>query len=128
MFGRALKKLRTEAGLTQQELEEKSHVNRTTIADLEASPHKQPRWETITKLAEGLGVGLDSFVDAARRYVEPPLDRLELLEGRVAELENRTAGLEDRQLEAAKIATSTRGELRQLRTLVEAGPKRRRPS
>ena len=117
MFGRALKKLRVDAGLTQQQLEERSGVNRTTIADLEASPMKQPRWETVTRLADGLGIGLDSFVDAARRYVEPPVDRLESLEGRVE-------GLEDRQVKLASILDATVAEVQQLRTQLLAGRKK----
>lgn len=54
-FGPALRRVRTERGLTQEQLAEASGLHRTEISLLERSQRK-PLLETIVALCRGLGV------------------------------------------------------------------------
>lgn len=127
-FGRALRTLREAANLTQEELGARSGMARSAIAKLEGEPNKQPRWETILRLSQALGVPLDSFATAAAQYVEPPIDRLQALETLAEDLRARVAGLEDRQLESALLIKQNRAELSQLRNDLASSRKRGRPT
>lgn len=51
-----LKKHRIEAGLTQEQLAQKSGVSRVTIALLESGKQVITKSSTIIKLAEALGI------------------------------------------------------------------------
>jgi transcriptional regulator with XRE-family HTH domain len=55
-FGRRLRALRNERGLTQQQLADLSGIKQVTISSLEVSPRTNPQTETIEALAAGLGV------------------------------------------------------------------------
>lgn len=113
-FGYALRKLREQAKLTQDQLAEQAGLSRAAIAKLESTKDDvQPRWDTLLRLSQALALPLDSFVDAARRAAAPPIDRLEALETRVRDLE-------DRQLQGAKILKKTRADVSQLRTQIQA--------
>jgi len=55
-FGVVLKHLRLAAGLTQEALAERAGVSSRAVGDLERQPDRIPRLETITLLAEALGL------------------------------------------------------------------------
>ena len=59
-FGLRLRYYRTRLGLTQQQLADKSGVSRKQISDFEKQIQKNPRPQTLFKLADALGV---SFAD-----------------------------------------------------------------
>lgn len=55
-FGALLKRLRLAAGLTQQGLSDRAGVSARAISDLERQPERRPRLETVTQLADALGL------------------------------------------------------------------------
>lgn len=55
-----LKELRKLAGLTQAQLAEKAGVSAKAIAQFEQGD-RLPAWDSITKIADALGVSLDEF-------------------------------------------------------------------
>lgn len=59
-FGFRLRFYRTRLGLTQQQLADKSGVSRKQISDFEKEIQKNPRPQTLFKLADALGI---SFTD-----------------------------------------------------------------
>lgn len=61
-----LKAAREHAGLTQQELEDKSGVDRTRISRIEADPlHANPTIDTVTKLEAALRLKRGTLVFGA---------------------------------------------------------------
>lgn len=56
-LGKALRRLRTKAGVTQEQLEQRTGVHRTWISKTEQG-HNNPAWGTVLKMTEGLGVSL----------------------------------------------------------------------
>ena len=66
-FGDRLKRFRTDAGLTQQQLAEAAGVNRFTVAKIEQNLH-EPSWVTVQALAKALGTNCLAFEGT----VEPP--------------------------------------------------------
>ena len=73
-FGDALRRSRRAAGLTQGELAERAGLSVRGIADLERGVRHTPRRETLTLLAEALGLTDESrsaFMAAARRDRSP---------------------------------------------------------
>lgn len=62
LFGKRLKKLRKEAGITQKELADKIGVNRATIAGYETKG-KEPSYDTLIKIARALNCSLDVLLD-----------------------------------------------------------------
>ena len=68
-FGAVLRRLRTAAGLTQEELAERAGLSRRGINDLERGARLLPRKDTVALLADALGLaGADrtAFLSAAR--------------------------------------------------------------
>ena len=63
-LGDTLCRLRTERGLSQQQLANRLHVTRSAIANWEAG-HRLPDVATIFKIAESLGVDLAMLLAAA---------------------------------------------------------------
>lgn len=61
-FGTRLRALRQERKLTQAALGEAAGIPRTIIARLERLPVVNPTLDTMTKLADVLGVGIEAFV------------------------------------------------------------------
>src|SRR5260221_5853849 len=55
-FGALLKRLRLAAGLTQQGLSDRAGVSARAISDLERQPERSPRPETVSLLADALGL------------------------------------------------------------------------
>lgn len=70
-FSETLKKLRTEKGLSQQALAGKMFVTRPTVARWE-SGSRLPDAVTITRLAEILGVDVNSLLSAAAENCDNP--------------------------------------------------------
>jgi DNA-binding XRE family transcriptional regulator len=67
-FGHRLKRLREEAGLTQEELARRSGLHRVTVARLERGS-SSPGCATLEALARGLGVPLPALLVS---QAEPP--------------------------------------------------------
>ena len=65
-FGASLRRQREDAGLTQEELASNSGLHRTTIGLLERGK-REPRLETIFKLAKGLGKGPGELLEGVAR-------------------------------------------------------------
>ncbi len=68
-FGRLLRRLRIDAGLTQEELAERARLSYRSISDLERGISLAPRKETIRLLADALnlvGAGRAEFEATAR--------------------------------------------------------------
>ncbi|MET7684674.1 helix-turn-helix domain-containing protein [Streptomyces sp. NPDC005423] len=59
-FGTVLRRQRVRAGMTQQELEERSGVSVSTIRRLETGKGDNPRITTVQKLADALALGPES--------------------------------------------------------------------
>ena len=69
-FGAMLKRLRLAAGLTQERLAERAGVSAKAIVNLENDPTRMPRLETVTRLADALGLDREDrarLLAAARR-------------------------------------------------------------
>jgi predicted ATPase/transcriptional regulator with XRE-family HTH domain len=58
-FGDLLRRHRTAAALSQEELAERAGVSVRALSDLERSVHRAPRLETVRMLAEALGLADD---------------------------------------------------------------------
>jgi predicted ATPase/DNA-binding XRE family transcriptional regulator len=77
-FGALLRRYRTNAGLTQEQLAERAGLSRRGIADLERGARRAPYTDTVLRLAVALGlseVDQASFVDAARIAPRLPGER-----------------------------------------------------
>lgn len=61
VFGKVLKSLCEERGVTQDKLSQYLHVNRATIAGYEVKG-KEPRYETLIKLADYFDVSIDDYL------------------------------------------------------------------
>jgi predicted ATPase/transcriptional regulator with XRE-family HTH domain len=119
-FAAHLRRLRVQAGLTQQELANRSGVSARSVSDLERGIIGRPRRDTATMLATGLGLSgeeLNGFLQAARPRLAatsaerptvhvPPLPDGQLL-GRESEL--------------SMVATALLGNEAQLITLTGPG-------
>lgn len=55
-LGRAVKRARITRGLTQEQVSAASGLHPTYISDIERGA-RNPSWEAIARLAEGIGVG-----------------------------------------------------------------------
>jgi transcriptional regulator with XRE-family HTH domain len=58
-FNALLRRLRLAAGLTQERLAERAGVSAKAIIGLENKPARAPRLETVTRLADALGLDRD---------------------------------------------------------------------
>lgn len=68
-FGELLRRLRLTAGLTQEALAERASVSTKAISDLERDPGRLPRLDTVSLLADALGLdsaGRARLLTAAR--------------------------------------------------------------
>jgi transcriptional regulator with XRE-family HTH domain len=72
-LGRAVRQLRTERGLTQEQLGHASDLHPTWISQLE-SGNKNPSWASASRLAGALGVRLSQLAALAEDLdrVDPP--------------------------------------------------------
>ena len=62
MYLKNLSKLRKEKGLTQEGLARKADISFHTLVKIEGGGIKNPKIETVIKLATALGVAIDSLV------------------------------------------------------------------
>src|SRR5215207_7711308 len=113
-FGELLRRLRSAAGLSQEDLAGRSGVSRNGISDLERGASQIPRFETVRMLADALTLSEDErapLIAAARPMVlgEAPAVRRPLalvslpapltrLIGRETELATLSAELQDRNV------------------------------
>ena len=74
-FGDLLRRHRTAAALSQEELAERAGVSVRALSDLERGVHRAPRLETVRMLADALGLGEDerAVLLAAARPESPPV-------------------------------------------------------
>ncbi len=66
-FSRALKSIRTEKGLTQEQLAYGAKVHRTYIAFLEGA-RKQPSIDAVFKIAKGLDISPSELIERVDSY------------------------------------------------------------
>ena len=62
VFLKNLAKIRKEKGLTQEGLARKADISYHTLVKLESGGIRNPKIDTVVKLAEALGIGLDELV------------------------------------------------------------------
>jgi transcriptional regulator with XRE-family HTH domain len=62
-IGTALAAVRKQAGMTQDKLAHQSKMNRSHMSNIEQNKDR-PSWDTIVKLAIGLGMPIDELVKA----------------------------------------------------------------
>jgi transcriptional regulator with XRE-family HTH domain len=70
MIGHQLAALRRRASLSQSALAVASGVNQGVISRIERGDIKEPRFTTMVKLSEAMGVSLDAFVTRGKRTTE----------------------------------------------------------
>ena len=92
LFAGTLRKLRSERGLSQQELAERMYVTRSTVARWE-NGSRLPNAVMISRLAECLNIDFSTLMSAAAESDESPNvivvdDRKIVLSGAVSILEN----------------------------------------
>jgi transcriptional regulator with XRE-family HTH domain len=68
-FGRRLREVRTERGLSQEDLASRTGVHATAIARLERG-RREPLLKTIVRVADGLGVPPGTLLDGLARHGE----------------------------------------------------------
>ncbi len=74
-FGDVLRRFRTAAGLTQEDLAERAGLSARGISDLERGRRSRPYFETVRQLADALGLNdgdRSVMLSAARDAVEQP--------------------------------------------------------
>ncbi len=73
-FAGRLRELRTEAGLTQEQLAEMAGVQRDAVARWERGT-REPSWGNVVALADALGVSCDAFRQEPRPAPVPQRGR-----------------------------------------------------
>jgi transcriptional regulator with XRE-family HTH domain len=68
-FGRRLREVRTERGLSQDDLASRTGVHATAIGRLEHG-RREPRLKTVVRVADGLGVPPGTLLDGLARHGE----------------------------------------------------------
>lgn len=68
-FGRTLRRLRTDQGMTQDALAFESGLDRSFLSKLE-NGHKLPTLSTMVRLANVLGITVSQLVDEFEREME----------------------------------------------------------
>jgi transcriptional regulator with XRE-family HTH domain len=69
-FGKRLKELRIEAGMTQPELAEKADLSKGGVADIEQG-RREPAWSTLVALCQALNVECTEFMKEPSPETEP---------------------------------------------------------
>jgi len=62
-IGKRIKYFRQKLGLSQFELSQRSNVSQASIARIEANQQKNPKKETLEKLADALGISLSQLME-----------------------------------------------------------------
>lgn len=60
-LGLKIKKLRKKQGLSQDELARKADIPYTTLTKIEIGVIKNPSFDSVSKIAEALGITLDDL-------------------------------------------------------------------
>jgi transcriptional regulator with XRE-family HTH domain len=68
-LGQALRELRNQAGLTQEDLAARAGIGATYLSQLE-NGHRGVRWHSVTRLLNGIGVNLYQLADAIAEVKE----------------------------------------------------------
>jgi transcriptional regulator with XRE-family HTH domain len=75
-FGALLRRLRLAAGLTQEALAERAGLSAKAVSELERDPARTPRLDSVTLLADALGLDEAGRADfLAARAPTPPRPR-----------------------------------------------------
>jgi len=71
IIGENLKKLRTSRKLTIEQLSKQSNVGKSTISELETGKAKNPKTDTLLKIADALGVKLEDLtsMEVEKEYI-----------------------------------------------------------
>ena len=69
-LGRAIKRLRTERGLSQEEVGLRAEIHPTWISHIE-SGRNNPAWGSVRRIAAALGVRLSELAALAEELEEP---------------------------------------------------------
>jgi transcriptional regulator with XRE-family HTH domain len=69
-LGRAIKQLRTERGLSQEEVGLRAEIHPTWISHIE-SGRNNPAWGSVRRIAAALGVRLSELAALAEELDEP---------------------------------------------------------
>jgi transcriptional regulator with XRE-family HTH domain len=69
-LGRAIKQLRTERGLSQEEIGLRAEIHPTWISHIE-SGRNNPAWGSVRRIAAALGVRLSELAALAEEIDEP---------------------------------------------------------
>lgn len=71
--GRAVRRMRTARGLTQQQVADRSGLGFQHISMLERGDRPNPTYDTMCQVAEGLGVDVLELLAEAEGELPPPL-------------------------------------------------------
>jgi transcriptional regulator with XRE-family HTH domain len=71
-LAKAIRRLRKDAGLSQQALSERIEIHPTGISHIE-SGRVNPTWANVRRIAQGIGVPLGVLADAAQENENDPL-------------------------------------------------------
>jgi transcriptional regulator with XRE-family HTH domain len=66
-LGEAIRELRMEVGLTQEELAHRTGITVSQVSRIERG-QVDPRWTTVKRIAHGLGLRLTELADKADAY------------------------------------------------------------
>lgn len=61
-IGKNIKCLRTEQGISQDRLSKLADLSLNTVVTIESGANENPTIDTLTKIANGLGVGVDDLI------------------------------------------------------------------
>lgn len=64
-FAKALRRLRTEAGMTQGDIHRATGIDRAYLSRLESGAFDSPRLTTLYRVSRALGTTIDAIVEAA---------------------------------------------------------------
>jgi len=107
-WGKRLRQLRKDAGLSQPDLAERAHVSHSYISQLETGKKRNPSVDAAEKLAKALDYPLDQWIDETRDKSAPADDadaRRQLLKrvlaaGRRLPLRTLEAKVEELEIQA----------------------------
>jgi transcriptional regulator with XRE-family HTH domain len=62
IIGKNMKRLRAEQGISQDRLSKLADLSLNTVVTVESSANENPTIDTLTKIANALGVGVDDLI------------------------------------------------------------------
>ena len=63
IIGKNMKRLRTEQGISQDRLSKLADLSLNTVVTVESGANENPTIDTLTKIANALGVGVDDLLN-----------------------------------------------------------------